>query len=126
MVTAPVESLVGLIEREIAGLAAIDSELAGPPGLDEGELVRRIARSEARGEPDSERAPIRDGLLRLRTLEDERARAMHRLLDAAGLVRRAVALGLGVRDPDVEHARLVAASLAALSPPADDASEPEH
>lgn len=119
MVTAPVESLVGLIEREVAGIAAIDAELAGPLGLDEGELVRRIARSEARGEPDSERAPIREGLLRLRTLEDERARAMHRLLDAGGLVRRAAALGLGVRDADVEHARLVAASLAALASPED-------
>jgi hypothetical protein len=49
---------------------------------------------------------------------------MHRLLDAGALVRRAVALGLGVRDPDVEHARLVAASLAALGAAPYDPSDP--
>ena len=123
MVTAPVDALVALIEREVAGILAIDRELTG---LDEGEIVRRIARSEARGEPDLARAPMRAGLTRLRTLEDDRARTMHRLLDAAALVRRAVALGLGVRDPDVEHARLVAASLAALSPPNPNEPQPSE
>jgi hypothetical protein len=120
MVTAPIDRLVELVEREVAGIAAIDRELSGPAGLDEGELVRRIARSEARGEPETAREPMRAGLQRLRALEDNRARAMHRLLDAAALVRRSVALGLGVRDPELEHARLVEASLAALTAGSSD------
>lgn len=122
VVTAPVESLVRLIEAEVRAIAAIDRETrpsaSGRPGetpaLDEGEIVRSIARSEARGEPEVQRAALRSALQRLRVLEDQRAAAMHRLLDAAGLLRRAVSLGLGVRDPDLEHRRLVAASLAAL------------
>lgn len=111
LVTEPVEALVGLVEREVAAIAAIDAQLRG---LDEGELVRAIARSEARGEPAAATDLLRAGLVRLRGLEDDRARAMHRLLDAARLLRRSVALGLGVRDAELEHRRLVAASLAAL------------
>lgn len=111
LVTEPVEALVGLVEREVAAIAAIDAQLRE---LDEGELVRAIARSEARGEPTATTDGLRAGLVRLRALEDERARGMHRLLDAARLLRRSVTLGLGVRDAELEHRRLVAASLAAL------------
>jgi hypothetical protein len=111
LVTEPVEALVGLVEREVATISALDNQLRE---LDEGDLVRAIARSEARGEPAADTDRLRVGLVRLRGLEDDRARAMHRLLDAARLLRRSVALGLGVRDADLEHARLVAASLAAL------------
>jgi hypothetical protein len=111
LVTEPVEALVGLVEREVAAITAIDGHLRE---LDEGDLVRAIARSEARGEPATDTERLRAGLVRLRGLEDDRARAMHRLLDAARLLRRSVALGLGVRDAELEHRRLVAASLAAL------------
>lgn len=111
LVTAPIDALVGLVEREVTGLATIDAELAG---LDEGEIVRSIARSEARGEADSARQSLRRRLGRMRVLEDGRAAAMHRLLDTAAVMRRSIALGLDVRDPQLEHQRLVAASLAAL------------
>lgn len=111
LVTAPIERLVALIEREAGRVHGIDRELAT---LDEGALVRAIARSEARAEPEHERAAIRLRLARLRVLEDARAAAFGRLLDGASLIERAVAMGLRVRDEGVEHERWVAAALQAL------------
>ncbi|HWB74374.1 MAG TPA: protein kinase, partial [Nannocystaceae bacterium] len=77
-VTTPVAELVGLIERTVAELDDHDRELAG---LDEGELVRQLARSEARGDA-AERTRLQHALERLRVLEEARAGALHRLLEA--------------------------------------------
>lgn len=113
MVTEPVGELVGLIERHARRLQEVDATLGEH---EEGGLVRALAVSEARGEPASARAGLLDALDRLRALEDERARIFHHLLEAAELLRRAVELGLEVRDPEGEHARQVALALAALGP----------
>jgi len=109
--TEPVAPLVALIEGQVTRLRAIDAALAG---LDEGDLVRALAASEARGEPSGRRDDLLAGLDRLRGLEDERAAIFHRLLEAESLLRRAVALGLGVRDEEAEQARRVAQALHAL------------
>lgn len=114
-VTAPVGELVALVERTVEALAGYDRELAG---LDEGELVRQLARSEARGDA-AERARLQHALERLRVLEEARAGALGRLLEAGSLLRRSVELGLGVRDPELEHERWVAASLRALASDGD-------
>lgn len=111
MVTEPVEALVGLVEREVRGLTEIDADLAT---LDEGKIVRALAASEARAEPRARRDELLGGLDRLRGLEDRRARAFHRLLEASSLLRRAVDLGLRVSDPEAEHARSVQLALHAL------------
>jgi len=111
-VTAPVAPLVDLIARQVTRLQAIDRALAG---LDEGQLVRALASSEARGEPPARQADLLAGLDRLRGLEDERAAGFHRLLEAESLLRRAVELGLSVRDEDAEHARSVAQARHALA-----------
>ncbi|MFO0632967.1 MAG: hypothetical protein U0168_08970 [Nannocystaceae bacterium] len=111
LVTAPIEPLVQAIEREVGRITTIDQELRG---LDEGQLVRALARSEARGEPAREREVIVAQLTRLRVLEDARGAALGRLLDAGALVDRAVAMGLRIRDDVVEHEREVAAALRAL------------
>lgn len=113
-VTAPVERLVGLVETQVRRIAEIDAELAD---LDEGRLVRGIAAAEARG---SDRESLLTGLDRLRTLEDARAAAFHRLLQAGTLIRRATELGLSVQDEQAAHEREVALALATLS---DDLSE---
>lgn len=112
VVTEPVGELSNLIATEIRRIATIDAELAE---LDEGAMVRALAASEARREDRSSRTDILDGLDRLRTLEDDRARAFHRLLDASGLMRRSIELGLAVHDADAEHDRQVRLALAALS-----------
>ena len=111
MVSEPVEPLVGLIEHEVRSIASLDLELAP---LDEGALVRALATSEARGEPKARREPLLVGLDRLRTLEELRAKAFHRLLEASSLIRRSVDLGLDVRDGEAEHERNVALALHAL------------
>jgi septal ring factor EnvC (AmiA/AmiB activator) len=98
---------------------AIDQELAA---LDEGAMVRALARSSARGEPSDARATILDRLDRLRALEERRATLLHRLLEASSLLRRAVELGLGVRDEQAEHERRVHLALRALDPDDDDES----
>ena len=109
--TQPVAPLVALIEAQVTRLRALDAALAG---LDEGDLVRALAASEARGEPPARRDDLLAGLDRLRGLEDERAAIFHRLLEAESLLRRAVALGLGVRDEEAEQSRRVAQALHAL------------
>jgi hypothetical protein len=111
MVSEPVAPLVGLVERQVRALTRIDAELSE---LDEGRIVRALAASEARKDPRAEREDLLDGLDRLRGLEDARARAFHRLLEASSLLRRAVDLGLAVADPEAEHARNVQLALHAL------------
>lgn len=110
-VTAPVAELVRLVEEQARAIAKIDAELQG---LDEGALVRALAAAEARREGPAAREALLQGLDRLRALEDARAKRFHRLLEATRLARRAVELGLAVRDPEEEHERQVAAALAAL------------
>lgn len=111
-VTQPVAPLIALIEAQVTRLRDIDAALVG---LDEGELVRALATSEARGEPPARRDDLLAGLDRLRGLEDERAAIFHRLLEAESLLRRAVELGLGVRDEDAEQTRLTSQALHALT-----------
>jgi len=110
-ITQPVAPLVALIEGHVLRLRDIDRALAG---LDEGNLVRALATSEARGEPPERRLDLLAGLDRLRGLEDERAACFHRLLEAESLLRRAVDLGLEVRDEDAEQARRIAQARHAL------------
>jgi hypothetical protein len=82
--------------------------------------VRDLARATARGS-DTPGGPALarplDDLDRLRTLEDERARAFHRLLEASSLVHRAIELGLSVKDERLEHERQIRLALAALDEP---------
>jgi hypothetical protein len=113
MVTQPVEALVGAVERAVAQLETLDAELGT---LDEGAMVRALAASEARDDPPSARESVLLGLDRLRSLEDQRAAAMHRLLEAQALLHRSVALGLAVQDPHAQHERDVAHALATLQP----------
>jgi hypothetical protein len=111
-VTGPVAPLVDLVVAQVGRLREIDTVLAG---LDEGELMRALAVSEARDEPAQRRHDLLLGLDRLRGLEDERAAIFHRLLEAESLLRRAVELGLGVRDDDAGQARAVDQALHALT-----------
>ncbi len=110
-VIKPVEPLVGLLERSIQALVALDRELGG---LDEAMMVRALASSEARREPPSRRASILAGLDRLRTLEDERAAQMARLLEVSTLLRRSITTGLRVGAPDAAGRAELQMALAAL------------
>ena len=111
--TAPVAPLVAMIVEHVTRLQHIDRALAD---LDEGTLVRALAASEARGEPPARRHELLVGLDRLRALEDERGLLLHRLLETDSLLRRAVDLGLEIRDDDTDHAVRVAHALRALGP----------
>lgn len=91
MLLEPLSELVTLICEEVESLRAIDAELAQ---LDEGNLVRAIAASEARKEDRSRRKDFFAGLDRLRDLEDRRALHMGALLQASALLERTVDLGL--------------------------------
>ena len=110
-VPEPIEPLIGLVERHVRRLTQIDADLAK---LDEGALVRALAAARAREGTEAERAEILDGLDRLRVLEDERAGTLHRLLEAASLMRRAVDLGFEVQDAQAHHERQVQLALASL------------
>ena len=111
MVSEPMLPLVELIEKEVAALRTIDGELGS---LEEGAMVRALAASEARKEPPSRRQTLLEGLDRLRELEEQRARRLGRLLEAASLLRRAVELGLRAGDPDAAYRAEIAQALAAL------------
>lgn len=91
LVVEPLQRLVDLLSSEIHATRAIDKSLTT---LDEGELVRAIAASEAREEPSSKRVHFLDGLDKLRVLEDKRADHMGALLEAASLLRSLVEEGL--------------------------------
>ncbi|MFY0540764.1 hypothetical protein [Nannocystis pusilla] len=108
MIAGSLTPLVELIARQVERLRSIDADLAR---LDEGALVRALAASEARRETPERREDLLVGLDRLRALEDERAQSFHRLLEAEHLLRRAVELGLEVRDDAAEHERRVAQAL---------------
>ncbi len=118
LVTRPIEPLVGLIEREVRAIADIDAALRD---LDEATLVRAIAVSDARGNPDGRRAELVAGLDRLRALEDTRAAHMSRLLEAGSLLRRSVemALSASATDDAAVRERYVAMAFAALGPELD-------
>ena len=107
----PVEPLIGLLEKQVAALVALDKELAG---LDEATMVRALAGSEARGEPAVRREPLLTGLDRLRALEDQRSAHMHRLLDVSTLLRRAVNTGLRVQDAEALGKAELELAIAAL------------
>lgn len=111
LVTEPIERLVGLIEREVGQLVQLDRDLEE---LDEGVLVRSLAAAQARGATATEREGLLDGLTRLRSLEESRARALHRLLEAGTLLARSADLGLRVSDGAAAHERDVQLALAAL------------
>jgi energy-converting hydrogenase Eha subunit C len=111
LVTEPVEPLIGLVERQVTALSEIDEELVT---LDEGAIVRALSASDARGDPASARADLLDGLDRLRGLEEARARAFHRLLEASSLLRRAAEMGLAIHDEEAEHERQIALARAVL------------
>ncbi len=104
--------IIDQIEAEVRTLGTLDVELSQ---LDEGTLVRALQRSEARDEPAAQRVPMLDALDRLRTLEDRRGGALHRLLEAASLLRRAADLGLSVQDAETQQERQVQLALAALN-----------
>lgn len=76
--------------------------------------MRALAASEARGEPAARRAELLAGLDRLRALEDERGLLVHHLLESESLLRRAVDVGLKIRDEDAEHTRRVALAVTGL------------
>lgn len=108
MVTEPIASLVGLLELEVQRVRDLDEALAD---LDEGTLVRALASANA---TESDPEALLDGLHRLRDLEQSRAAAMHRLLEASALLRRAAELGLRVRDDAALQDREVERALAVL------------
>ena len=110
--TGPLQPLVGSIEVRARELVAIDEELSA---LDEGTMVRRLAATTARKESPETRAPLLEGLDRLRALEDQRAAVFQRLLEAQSLLERTVELGLAQHDDVVEHERQVTLALASLT-----------
>jgi hypothetical protein len=88
---APVRPLVDLACTTAAAIEAIDHQLTT---LDEGAIMRALARADARHEPAAWRHDLLTGLDTLRQLEDERARLLGRLLEISSLLRSAVTLGL--------------------------------
>ena len=110
-VTEPVAHLVDLVVRQVEALHRLDADLAT---LDEGAMVRALAAAQARRAPASVRDELLADLDKLRSLEDERAHAFHRLLEASALLRRAVQLGLAVQDETAAHDRQIKLALAAL------------
>lgn len=111
MALEPVTRLVDTMVQRVEGLARIDAELAE---LDEGVLVRELAASRARKEPEAAQLRLLERLDRLRDLEEARAELFAGLLEARDLMRRAAELGLEVRDTQQEHERHVAAALRSL------------
>jgi hypothetical protein len=106
MARAPIAGLVELAATTAAAVEAIDHQLAT---LDEGAIVRALARSEARREAPALRADLLAGLDTLRKLEDHRAVLIGRLLEITSLARTAVELDLaqaaGIESDDLEVAR---------------------
>jgi len=67
---APIAALIELARKTAEAIEAIDHQLAT---LDEGAIVRALARSEARREAPALRVDLLAGLDTLRQLEDQRA-----------------------------------------------------
>ena len=103
---APIAALVELARTTAAAIDAIDLQLAT---LDEGALVRALARSEARREAPALRVDLLAGLDTLRQLEDQRAVLFGRLLEITSLARTAIELHLAhaaaAQTDDIEVAR---------------------
>jgi hypothetical protein len=106
-VTAPVRPLVELACATAQAIGIIDEQLTS---LDEGAIVRALARCDARNEAPALRHDLLAGLDTLRQLEDQRAQLFGRLLEITSLLRAAVAFGLaqtsalGSADVEVAHA----------------------
>ena len=106
-VTAPVRPLVELACATAEAIRVIDDQLTS---LDEGAMVRALARCDARNEAPALRQELLAGLDTLRQLEDQRAQQFGRLLEITSLLRAAVAFGLaqtsalGSADVEVAHA----------------------
>jgi hypothetical protein len=111
MLLEPLEELVSLICEEIEAIANIDQDLGG---LDEGHLVRAIARSHAREEDSARRTDLLAGLDKLRALEDRRASHMSHLLQAAALLQRSVSLGLSQTNTTLLQSNRITMALASL------------
>jgi hypothetical protein len=109
-VTAPVKPLVELARTTAETIESIDHQLAT---LDEGAIMRALARCEARKEAPELRIDLLAGLDTLRQLEEQRAHLFGRLLELTSLTRSAVSLGLNLvatlRSDDVEVAHALAA-----------------
>lgn len=109
-VTAPVKPLVELARSTAEAIEAIDHQLTT---LDEGTMMRALARCEARKEAPELKQDLLAGLDTLRQVEEQRANLMRRLLELTSLTRSAVALGLDLvatlRSDDVEVAHALAA-----------------
>jgi len=105
-VRAPIAGLVELAATTAAAIEAIDHQLAT---LDEGAIVRALARSEARREAPALRVDLLAGLDTLRKLEDQRAILIGRLLEITSLARTAVELDLAqaaaIESADLDVAR---------------------
>ena len=103
---APIAALVELARTTAAAIDTVDGQLAT---LDEGALVRALARSEARREAPALRVDLLAGLDSLRRLEDQRAVLFGRLLEITSLARTAIDLQLAhaaaARTDDLEVAR---------------------
>jgi Protein kinase domain len=109
-VTAPVRPLVELACATADALGVIDDQLTS---LDEGAMVRALARCDARHEAPALRQELLAGLDTLRQLEEQRSQLFGRLLEITSLLRAAVAFGLqqtsALRSADVEVAHALAA-----------------
>jgi protein kinase-like protein len=103
---APIAALVELARTTAGAIDAVDRQLAT---LDEGAIVRALARSEARREAPALRVDLLAGLDTLRQLEDQRALLFRRLLEITSLARTAIELQLAhtaaARTDDIEVAR---------------------
>jgi len=111
-VTAPIAELVQLLVAHTGRCNEIDVALSQ---LNEGQLLRSLAKQRARGEADDNAEPILKNLDRLRDLETERSRRFAELLDACGLLQRTTELGLSVQDETTEQDRLVRAAMLSLN-----------
>jgi hypothetical protein len=110
-VTTPVRPLVELACATAAAIEAIDHQLAS---LDEGAIVRALARCDARNEAPALRQELLSGLDTLRQLEEQRSQLFGRLLEITSLLRAAVALGLAEASAQTSADAEVAHALAAL------------
>jgi len=103
---APIAALIDLARRTAEAIDAIDGQLAT---LDEGAIVRALARVEARHEAPALRVDLLAGLDTLRQLEDQRATLIGRLLEITSLARTAIehdlAQAAAVTSEDLEVAR---------------------
>jgi len=103
---APIAALIDLARRTAEAVDAIDGQLAT---LDEGAIVRALARSEARHEVPALRGDLLAGLDTMRQLEDQRAVLIGRLLEITSLARTAIehdlAQAAAVTSEDLEVAR---------------------